>query len=864
MSHVKTPPHVKTQKTSSIVNLETYTPDENLIISKAQGDKLYIGRVYEMSPLIGGGGEFGNVIVNLFKSVPDDSIIQVSLICAPDYEASNKFAQGKEFGHEIVRELIARQCKLLDSALQIGWQSNDVPPLNLRTIVISLAIPAPQTNKQNLAEATNLQTEFLTSLKGCGFRDAKPLSAGDVLGVYRQFADIFSPRRTVELDELLDLKVQAYGPDQRFDFRDSDVGLFAEDIFCTAVTAKLYPKKVSHGLMNLVSGAPMNSGTTLEGGGQRIGTPFIITTSIRVANQRKESDRIQKAIDSRTANQNFPFKLGNEDSAAVLTDLQYMQKMCASEGDKFVYATTTAFLFGRTQKQVLQARSSLKDTLDKLGFDGRPVRDNVMVRWAQALPMNFAPGIAEKLSCEAIMPVSSGACLLPIYGDNLGNADLNSPNTGAVFLTRRGCPHYFDAFRSQSNKNGVLCARSGAGKSFALQYLVNSDLAEGTHVILFDNGRSSKKYALAVDGEFNEFAENRVKPSLNPFTGLSDDEFNEQHENITSLLLLMAYEEGEIVEPGARIALSEAVKAAHGQKSSDADIPTVISSLVTIEKSGAENTMRNQVVVAASNLVPRLRAFIESPSRGQYFRGEGTLNPTKQLTVFELGGLMGDNHLRKCVLFFVMNTLMTRIKNIPGRKKIYVDEASDLLKDEGPAAVMDGLYRKGRKDNVSVWVITQSPRDLAGSPAGQVILSQSAWKLIMAQEAEEVDKIVKEGILTQFANDPYFNKLIKDVETKKGVYSEILILGNNTYEVVRLYVDRFTASLFSSEGEDRDGVFLLMDKGMSAIDAVCKVIGDNSRRRKAWITSFVDQLRNSDGLSETEILNEVREILKLK
>ena len=860
--NVKTPPRVRTQHASDFVNLETYTQDEHLIVSKAQDDKTYIGRVYQMSPLVGGGAEFGNVIVNIFKSAPDDSVIQVSLICSPDYNASRKFSKGKDSGDEIVQELISRHTKLIDSTLKIGWQ-DDLPALNERNVVISLAIPVRHADKPALVEAGRLQSEFLTNIKGCGFYDARPLSASEVLGVYRQFADIFSPRKAVELDELLELKVQAFGPDQRFDFRDPDYGKFGDDIFCATVTAKSYPKQVSHGLMNLVSGAPMNSGTTADGGGQRISTPFIMTTTIRVANQRKESDRVQKAIESRSVNQNLPFKLGSEDAEAILNDLNYLQKICSTDGDKFIYASMTAFVFGRTLKEVIHARTSLKGTLDKLGFDGRAVQHNALVRWAQSLPMNFAPGTANNLACEAIMPASSGACLLPIYGDNLGNGgNTRSANTGMVFTTRRGSAHFFDPFTSQSNKNGVLFARAGAGKSFTLQYMVTCALAEGTTVVLFDNGRSSKKFCQAVGGEFNEFSiGSGLQTSLNPFTGLSDAEFNDQQENITSLLLLMAFED-EATEPGARIALSEAVKAAHGQKSSGADINKVIDSLVSIEKSGAESGAKNQVVIAAGNLVPRLRAFMESPTRGQFFRGVGTLNPSKQFTVFELAGLSGDNHLRKCVLFFVMNMLMTRIKGIPGRKMIIVDEASDLLKDDGPAAVMEGLYRKGRKDNVSVWIVSQSPADMADNSAGQVILSQSAWKCVMAQESEEIDKVVTRGIMTKFAGDPFFNKLIKDITTRKGVYSEILIMGDNTYEAVRLYVDRFTSSLFSSEGDDRDGVFALMEIGMSAVEAVYKIIGDSSKRRKNWIASFVNQLRVSDGLSEAQILEEVRESLK--
>jgi conjugal transfer ATP-binding protein TraC len=858
---MSTPPPPKSSPvTSGFIHLETFTADNHLIISKSVGDKFFVGRTYEMSPLIGGGGEFGDIVVNIFKAAPDDSVIQVSLVSSPDFNSAERFAQGKQLGNEVISELVERQRKLLIASATIGWQP-DIPALNCRTVLISLAIPVDRVDEETLVNAGNLQFEFLTNLKGCGFFDAQPLSAGEVLGVYRQFADIFTPRKTVELDELLDLKLQVFGPDQRFDFSQPDFGQFGDSIFCSAVTAKSYPKSVSHGIMNLLSGAPMNSGTTMEGGGQRISTPFIISTSIRVANQSKEAYRIKKALDSRQAVQTIPFKLGNEDEAEVFQDLKYLQKACSTENDKIVYTALTAFVFGKTREQVVHARTTIKGMMDKLDFDGRVVTNNTLVRWAQALPMNFSPSIANKLACEAVMPASSAACLLAVNGDNLGNALSHTPNTGAAFITRRGCAHFFDPFVSQSNKNGAIFAAAGSGKSFLTQYLINTALAEGTTVILFENGRSSKKLCLAVDGEFNEFSiDSEETPSLNPFSGLSDSDFNEQQENITSLLLLMAYEDG-VPEAGARIALSEAVKAAYGQKSSGADINRVIESLTSIEKSGAENSLKNEVVIAAGNLVPRLRAFIESPSRGQFFRGEGTLNAAKQFTVFELGGLMGDNHLRKCVLFFVMNTLMTRIKNIPGRKMIIVDEASDLLKDDGPAAVLSGLYRKGRKDNVGVWIVSQSPRDMANNPAGEVILSQSAWKLVMAQEAEEIDKVVKEGVLTAFANDPYFNRLIKDLQTRKGIFSEVLIMGEKSYEVARLYVDRFTSSLFSSEGEDRDVVFQLMNQGMPAADAVNQVIGDNSKKRRSFISAFIAQLKNFDGLSDKQIMQEIREEL---
>jgi conjugal transfer ATP-binding protein TraC len=852
---------MRTQRASALVNLDTYTREDHLIFSKADGDKSYVGRVYVASPLLGGGSEFSNVIVNAIKAMPDDSVIQVSLMCTPDFDAVHTFGKCKSRGSDMVSELVARQQGVLNAALAIGWK-DDLPALNVRRVVISPAVPIGRITPEVIEEAKHQHAEFLGNIKGCGFVDATVLTAPEVVGLYRQFADPFNPPAPVVLDELVDIKFQIFGPDESFDFRDPRIGVLNGKTYCAAVTCKAYPPKVNHGLMNLVAGAPFNHGPSREGGGQRIATPFVLTTTIRVANQRKESTRVTRAIDSRKHNQKLPFKLGNEDPAVKLADLQTIQKQCAEGDNKYVFVSTTMFVFGKTPEQVVKAASSVKGTLDKLLFDGRDVVGNSVVRWAQMLPLNFSPRLANDLASEAVMSASAAGCLLPVYGDNLGNADNSCELTGAAFLTRRGSAHYFDAFVSDSNYCGVIAAMGGSGKSFLVQYMIAMHLAEGTHVFALDNGRSLKKFCHAAGGEFNEFGGSTgFKPSLNPFSGLTDDEFDDQHETITALLLLMAFED-EAVAPGAKIALNEAVKAAWGQQQGDCGIEDVVEALKNTQSSGAESSFKNDVVVAAGNMVPRLTAFIESPTRGQYFRGAGTLNPRQQFTVFELGSLGEDTHLRKCVLFFLMNLLITRVRKISGRKLIIADEAHDLLEDENAAAVIEGVYRKGRKDKVAIWVVVQSLLKLAKHPAGVTIINQSAWKLILAQVHEEVEEVLAKKVLSAFAEDPYFCKLLRSVETRKGQFSEVLVLGTKSFEVVRLYVDRFTATLFSSEGDARDAVFEMMEQGVGAVQAVQSVMGDTKSARETWLKSVVEQMKNHDGLTPSEILAEVAEALQ--
>lgn len=855
-------PKVRRSPASNLINLETYTSDTDLVISKAPGpERPFVGAVYRMSPLSGGGGEFSTVVQNVFKAVPDHSVIQVSLLVYPDHDAPEAYLKGKTLGGHVVQDLVRRQAALYRRGLSSG-ELPDLPGINKRTVYISLAVPHRKADDDAIESSSSLQQEFFTSLRGCGFHDVEQININQLVGVYRQITNIYQPATIPVLDETLDLRYQVFGPDQTFDFRDPRVGVINDDTFCTTVTVKSYPEEPFHGMMNLLSGAPFNKGSVREGGGQRIDGPYMITTTVRVANQRREWTRVESAIRSRQTHQPLPIKLGVEDTQRVLADLQEIKRQCAEDGTKFVHVSTNAFLFARSREAAIRAGASVKGTLDKLGFDGRDVVGTGLVRLAQSLPLNFSTTIADEIAGEAPMASSEVGSLLPVYGDYLGNVTPDFASTGMAYPTRRGTMHYFDSYVSNSNFNGVMAAESGAGKSFSLQARIVAELAEGDHIVLLDNGRSSMKFCAAVGGEYNEFAGSKGwRPSLTPFSHLTDEEFDEQQETITSLLMLMAYDE-EDPDPAARIALSEAVKAAWGQKADKAEVFTVISCLETIVSSAAENQIQNQVHVAAANLIPRLRAFVDSPTRGPYFRGQSTLNPRSQFTVFELSGLGDDKHLKRVVLFCCINTLITRNKAIAGRKRIYVDEAQDLFDVESAASAFEGLYLKGRKDAVSVWVIVQSLLKLASFKAGEVILRQSAWKMIMAQKSEEITALIDEKIITAFADDPYFHKLLKSVESRKHFWSEILIMGKDTYEVVRLYVDKFTNALFSSEGAERGDVLRMMDAGVDAIEAVTKVMGDKKARRKEWMRSFVEMCTNHDGLTLREILTELKELEK--
>lgn len=705
---------VKRQSIDQLINMETYDRQTGLIFTRA-GGKNFAGRAYEMSPLLGGGGDFPTIVQTVFKSLPIDSIIQCLEICYPDDEALDAYRSGKPAGGTVIQKMVERQVDLMRQGLSSGFDP-DVPFLNKRKVLMTLMVPIRSINAAAIDEQRTIQNEFLTGLRGCNFWDARALTPGELLGWYGRLADPWASHEAVELDEELELRFQAFGPDLQMDFTDASVGQINEHYMAT-VAVKGYPGTAAQGIMNFAMGAPFNTGDVMDGGGSRFMTPHIICTSTRIADQAAEAKRVKEALESRGEKNPFPIALGNENAVKKVKDLQLIKARCSDGEDKFVFTSTTFFVFGRTRAEALDSASTVRSHLSKLKFDVRLARGNGHVRWMQSLPLNYSRDIADQLANETIIYSTAAALFMPIMGDHPGMVlEGRNNRSGTAFVTRRGGVHYHDAFATQTNPHGVIAAEPGAGKSFLLQKRMQDDLAQGDYVVLFEVGASSKKFTLASGGEFNEFSTSEPNPpSLNPYTGLAQEEFDEQQEMITAMLLMMCYD-GEPPISGSAIAMGEASRAAFAKKLHTTEIEDVIDSLTSIRDSALSEG--NEVQQAATNLIPRLNAFINSPIRGQFFKGPNSLNPKQQLTVFELRGLEGDKHLFKVVLYATLNTVVTRMAKMPGvRKHIYIDEANDIFKDANAAPVVEGIYFKGRKDAISIFTVVQSLLKLPGTGA---------------------------------------------------------------------------------------------------------------------------------------------------
>ena len=380
---------------SEFIGLQSYTELDNMVISQLAGDNLYVGRVYAMAPLTGGGTEFSNLISSILKSAPDDSVMQFSLICSPDSSVKSTFTQGKLTQNIVLNELIAAQGTLFELGLVYG-QIPVLPAINKLRLIISFNIPLKSVSHEHVQSSVWIQNEFLSGLTVCGFGDVLVLKPQEIIGIYKQFSNIFTDPKPVLLDPNLPLNHQVFTSEDVMDFRSNKYMQMTDGVIGRVVSVKTLPEVVQDGLMNLIIGAPLSSGSVREGGGHRIGTPFIISTSVRLARQQVESQRIQRSISSRQNTNNLPKWLNfGAPKESIVEDLKWMDETSSDGVNKYVFVNLTCFLFSTDQSQVDEASSNMKTTLNNLGFDARDVLINHGVRWANALPLNFSPKIAK-------------------------------------------------------------------------------------------------------------------------------------------------------------------------------------------------------------------------------------------------------------------------------------------------------------------------------------------------------------------------------------------------------------------------------------------------------------------------------------
>ncbi len=279
--------------------------------------------------------------------------------------------------------------------------------------------------------------------------------------------------------------------------------------------------------------------------------------------------------------------------------------------------------------------------------------------------LNCLPFCTDRLAIQDLfryktMTTEQASVIVPIFGEWKGTGTFH-----VALMSRNGQLMSLSLHDSDTNKNAVIAAESGSGKSFLTNKLILSYLSEWAQVWVIDVGRSYYNLCLLLGGDFIHFGEGSTI-CLNPFELIED--YEDEEDAVVSLVSMMASEE-DALDEWQTAKLKQLMSELWREKGKDMTVDDIAERCLN----GGDQRIQD----VGTQLYP----FTSHGSYGKYVSGHSTICFQNSFTVLELGDLQGRSHLRQVILMQLIYRIQREVYlGERDRKKIVIaDEGWDLL-----------------------------------------------------------------------------------------------------------------------------------------------------------------------------------------
>lgn len=429
---------------------------------------------------------------------------------------------------------------------------------------------------------------------------------------------------------------------------------------------------------------------------------------------------------------------------------------------------------------------------------------------------------------------------LPIHGEWKG-----VDRSGVLLLGRRGEIFNWNPYcriGGGGNYNVCVIAPAGSGKSFLLQELATSLIAQDVAVFILDIGSSYQNVCELLEGEIVRF--NGLNDiSLNPFSALASSGaiyvkaqellkkglptkevcmmtgLTEEQLLAANQWLLSSSDQGkeaddviEILQIGTNFVTKDAIIyakrtiasmcGATGDHYKEAIIERAINK--GVELYGEQLNINRLVEIlhnigseVAEELSGTLYPYSEEGVHGRYFKSGKTASFKEIMTIFEFEEIKNDPVLLSVILQVILMqiTMQFLCGDRSRRFALIVDEAWCIMNFS--SAFLENFARTVRKYGGSLVTCVQDYSSFTKGASQRAIFENSTWKAILMQDASGLEAFKDSEQFKDYL--PLIESIRKDAENK---YSEVALFTNGLRVIGRLVVDPYTAALYSTERED--------------------------------------------------------------
>jgi conjugal transfer ATP-binding protein TraC len=442
-----------------------------------------------------------------------------------------------------------------------------------------------------------------------------------------------------------------------------------------------------------------------------------------------------------------------------------------------------------------------------------------------SLPLCISSEYFEKTKKYTRAFSRQAAHFFPIEADMQGNV------ANIILMSRRGRIAGIDIFGSETNKNALILAESGAGKSMFVNYLALCSYSRGDKVFIIDVGRSYEKLCKTFNGQFIELMPERPM-SFNPFTDIKTSEqlFDELDFLASFIYTLGASRNASKSEEDAKF-IEQHIQAAikYIFSKSDDENPMTITDVRDYLAKESDKRLRDFAV--------QMGSFCKGGVFGAFFDGPNEINFDKDIVVLEIDGI--DNlsaDIRDAIIsvFIYKVSQYIYIQNIELRRTLLViDEAHKFIgKDNRKMDLfVEQAYRRFRKHNGAICMATQGFGDIYNkdNPAlarlGTSIVDNSKWTFFFQQKPSSID-IIADSAAFKSLGDLNI-EILRSLDTKKGEYSELAVYHDGSLTPFRFVANKFIYYLLTTDPDDKQKINELINmKGYSLVRAIKELAGE--------------------------------------
>ena len=764
-------------------------------------NKNSVGMVFVGAPLLGSSEDIEKQFTDLFQNVlPAGSNIQFLLLASPRISPILKaWSDARCNKGELFKKLAQRRRKFMEEKALNKFQA-EFTTRNISNL-ISVSLPGTNLDPVRIKNLNQLKTQLLAIFADVGL----PIRSIDAKEFIAELYDWLNPTAS------LTPSLPEYNPFESIAKQMLDhntcVKLTREQIrvqnlnqenVIQILTPKRYPDQWCLSEMSQFIGSFFEEG-------RQIPCPFMLHYGVHISDAAMLEARMMAKCSNAEKMAATPIAKWVPSIKEEAVEWGYVREQ-VSRNHRFVRTQLAVLLFAPADN-IDHAKEKTVTMLKSKGWEMAPESYTNLLTFLSCLPMSWGEGTVfdQILFGKAKTTLSSEPTkLLPIQGEWHGNT---TPNM--LLVGRRGQVFFWDPFENRSgNFNVAIAGKSGAGKSVFMAELIICNIGRGGRSFVLDVGRSYEKVCKLIDGTFIEFS-THSPICINPFSSIPIDNDEESIDALAMLkpiLSLMAAPTQGTTDLENSL-LEKAILHVWDTHKNDANISEVADFL------------QQQEEPQAQKLAKMLFPYTKDGSYGRFFEGKANVNLSGDLVVLELEELKERKDLQSVIVQIMVLQIANQVylgdRTTP--VQVVLDEAWDMLRGKQTGLFIETAARRLRKYRGALIVGTQSVRDFYASTGAQAAFENSDFTVLLEQKSSSITqlKTTKHIDLTS-----YMEKVLKSVKTVKGNYSECFIIMPSGFAVGRLYLDRFSQLLYTTDPKEFEQIELRRQQGMSLGDAI--------------------------------------------